>query len=188
MTALRRGFKTEANDIAREIREELGLRLVDPLDPWRLAEHLDIPVVPLTDFRRDAPGAVRHFTKINGGEFSAVTVFHGPARLIVCNDAHSRGRQASDLAHELAHALLGHPPRPALDGIGCREWDSELEEEANWLAGALLVSYEAAVSVALNRTAIEDAARKYGVSTQMMRFRVNVSGAWKRVGAQRAGG
>jgi hypothetical protein len=37
MLELRRGFKSEANDIAREIRGELGLKLVDPLDPWRLA-------------------------------------------------------------------------------------------------------------------------------------------------------
>ena len=46
MTALRRGFKTEANDIAREIRQELGLGLADPLDPWVLAAQLEIPWCP----------------------------------------------------------------------------------------------------------------------------------------------
>lgn len=181
MTALRRGFKTEANDIARQIRQEQGLVLADPLDPWRLAEHLEIPVVPLTDFRRDVPAVVSHFTKVNRGEFSGVTVFRGPSRLIVFNDSHSDGRQASDLAHELAHALLQHPPGPALDGTGCRDWDQELEEEANWLAGALLVSDEAAIAVARSGMSTENAARKYGVSPKMMRFRLNVSGAQTRV-------
>jgi Zn-dependent peptidase ImmA (M78 family) len=181
VTAIRRGFKTEANDIARQVRQELGLRLADPLDPLRLAEYLGIPVVPLTDFHRDAPDVVRHFTKVNRKEFSGVTVFRGPARLIVFNDSHSDGRQASDLAHELAHALLQHPPGPALDGSGCRDWDQELEEEANWLAGALLVSDEAAIAVARSRMSIENAARKYGISPKMMQFRLNVSGAQARV-------
>lgn len=181
MTALRRGFKTEANDIAREIRQELGLGLADPLDPWVLAEHLEIPVMPLTELRREAPSAIRHFTRVKCGEFSGVTVFRGSARLIVFNDSHSPGRRASDLAHELAHALLQHPPRPALDGSGCRDWDAELEEEAAWLAGALLVSDEAAIAVARSGMATADAAKKYSVSPKMMLFRLNVSGAQARV-------
>ena len=34
---MRRGFKTQANQIAREVRGELGLGPTDPLDPWKLA-------------------------------------------------------------------------------------------------------------------------------------------------------
>jgi Zn-dependent peptidase ImmA (M78 family) len=60
-------------------------------------------------------------------------------------------------------------------------WGQELEEEANWLAGALLVSDEAAIAVARSKMSIENAARKYGVSSKMMRFRLNVSGAHARV-------
>ena len=135
----------------------------------------------MTDFRRDAPAVVRHFTRVNRGEFSGVTVFRGPTRLIVYNDSHSDGRQASNLAHELAHALLQHPPGTALDGSGCRDWDQELEEEANWLAGALLVSDEASFAIIRDGMSIEDAARRYGVSPKMMQFRLNVSGARTRV-------
>ncbi len=137
--ALRRGFKTEANQIAREVRAELGLCLVDPLDPWALARHLAIPVVPLSHFRGAAAEAVHHFHRVDRGAFSAVTVSDGSRRLIVYNDGHSLGRRASDLAHELAHALLLHRPGPALDHRGCRRWNGEQEEEASWLAGALLI-------------------------------------------------
>ena len=70
------------------------------------------------------------------------------SRLVVYNDAHDPVRQRSDLAHELSHALLQHPPKPAIDHRGCRDWDPEMEEEANWLAGALLVSEEAALTIA----------------------------------------
>ena len=77
-------------------------------------------MVPLTELRRAAAAAVRRFTGTNRGEFSGVTVFDGSTRMIVYNDAHSPGRRASDLAHELGHALLQHSPRPALNGSGCR--------------------------------------------------------------------
>src|SRR5258708_39946392 len=76
--ALRRGFKTEANEIALEVRSELGLRPIDRLDAWALARHLDIPVHPLSALRQRAPAALRHFSEVHPAVFSAVTVFNGP--------------------------------------------------------------------------------------------------------------
>jgi len=178
---LRRGFKTEANDTAREVRRELGLGLTDPLDPWQLAKYLDIPVVALSSFEAAAPKAVRCFLHVDCQVFSAVTVFNGSARLIVYNDAHHPGRQRSDIAHELSHALLLHPAKPAIDHRGCRDWDPEMEEEANWLAGALLVSEETALKIAREGFSLDRAARIYGVTRRMVQFRLNVTGAQIRV-------
>ena len=183
--ALRRGFKTEANHTAREVREELGLRWADPLDPWALARHLEIPVVPLSSYAGLAADAVHHFCRVDPGAFSALTVFDGPRRLIVYNDSHSLGRRASDLAHELAHALLLHRPGPALDHRGCRRWDSAQEEEANWLAGALLISEEAALQIARGGQRLDEAAKLYRVSQAMITFRLNVTAALRRVGQTR---
>ena len=183
--ALRRGFKSEAEGIAREVREELGLRPVDPLAPLKLAEHLEIPVIPLSALRREAPAMVRHFSRIDRSAFSAITIFDGPARVIVHNDSHSVGRQSSNLAHELSHGLLLHPPRPPLDGYGNREWNQEEELEADWLAGVLLVPDEAALLIVRRELSVSAAADVYGVSEPMMRFRLNMTGAKVRV--QRAG-
>ena len=128
--ALRRGFKSEANSIAREIRDELHLKAADPLDPWALAEHLASPILPLSDLREDSPAMVRHFSRRDHAAFSAVTVFEGSSRLVVHNDSHSRGRQASNVTHELSHGLLLHPPAVAIDSRGCRDWDQGVELEA----------------------------------------------------------
>lgn len=178
---LRRGFKTEAESIAREIREELGLTSIERLDPWLLAEHLAIPIVPLSTLAHVVPDAVRHFQLSGRGAFSALTVFEGTKRMIVHNDAHSEERQASNLGHELAHALLLHPPTPPLNEHGCRNWDQEIENEANWLAGALLVPEEAALFIARNGWSVTTAAKEYGVSKAMIRFRLNVTGAQCRI-------
>ena len=178
---LRRGFKTEARNIAQEIREELGVRPSDPLDPLKLASHLDIPVIPLSAMRDDAPAMVRHFSRTDRSAFSAITVFSGPRRVIVHNDSHSAGRQRSNLAHELSHGLLLHPSRPPLDGYGNRDWDREQELEADWLGGVLLVPDEAALLVVRRGLPPAAAAEVYGVSERMMTFRLNMSGARIRV-------
>jgi hypothetical protein len=144
--SLRWGFKSEANAIAREVREELGLRSHEPLDALALARHLDVPVREISDLGGSVGAAVRHLTGSGEGSFSAVTIFRGAAREVWHNDAHAPGRQASNIAHELAHALLLHPAGTVTSGK--RDWDRGQEEEAQWLAGALLVSDEAAVLIA----------------------------------------
>ncbi len=178
---MRRGFKTEANAIALEVRRELGLRGTDPLSVWELARHLAIPVFPLSVLNGHAPSALHRFFVINPSAFSAVTVFDGPHRAIYHNDAHSSGRQASNVAHELAHGLLLHPPTPALDDRGCREWDPDIEAEASWLGGALLITEQSALSIVRRGLSMSEAAAVYGVSEQMVRYRLNVTGAQRRV-------
>lgn len=180
--ALRRGFKAEAEERAHEIRDDLGLPDHAPLPVLDLAGHLGIPVVPLSNFRRDAPAAASLFLGKELETFSALTIFRGTRRLVVHNDAHTDGRQSSNLAHELAHGLLLHPPAPAIDDLGCRFWDQTIEE-ANWLAGALLVPKPAAIHIAKRErhTALETLAEEYAVSTQMLVWRLNVTGARKIV-------
>jgi Zn-dependent peptidase ImmA (M78 family) len=97
------------------------------------------------------------------------------------NDGHHLGRQASDITHELGHGLLVHQPAPALSIVGCRDWDAVLEEEANWLGAALLISDEAAIHISRSGMSMREAAVAYGVSEQMVRMRVNVTGAVARV-------
>jgi IrrE N-terminal-like domain len=175
----RRGFKTETNELVTEVRSELGLSLFDRLDSHVLAGWLDIPIVPLSEFLGEAP-AVRHLLEVEVDVFSAVTVFAGRRRTIVHNDAHAPGRQQSNLAHELAHGLLLHPPTPALDNKGCRHWNQAIEDEAAWLGGALLVPEAAALAIAKGRWTPAEAAQRFGVSLKMIDYRVNATGALVR--------
>lgn len=177
----RRGFKSEANQIARELRHELGLGVAAPLNPWKLAEHLGILVVPLSTFKEESPGAFVQLARRDKGAFSAVTICCDYKRLIVVNDAHHLNRQASSLAHELAHILLWHKPARAVEGDDVREWNPEQEAEAHWLGGALLISEEAALQIVSKRQSVAAAASVYGVSHDMVTFRLGVTGARKRL-------
>ncbi len=109
-----------------------------------------------------------------------MTVYREARAIIVYNDHNSPERQRSDVSHELAHITLKHKPRPVFGEGGCRAWDEEQkeqEEEAAWLSGALLVPTETALEIARNGIPIEEAASIYGVSVQLMRLRLNVTGA-----------
>ena len=180
--AFRRGFKKEANTTSREIRAELGLAADAPLCPFMTAKHLEVVVIKLSAFKSQHPKAVGYLTSMAGqNEFSAITVCIGTQRVIVYNDGHSPARCAANIMHELSHLLLMHPPHPLCGENGKRHFDAILEEEASWLGPALLVSDEAAVAVAKRNIALRSAANEYGVSTQLMQMRLNVTGAQRRV-------
>jgi Zn-dependent peptidase ImmA (M78 family) len=95
------------------------------------------------------------------------------------------GRQGSNVAHELSHGLLLHPPTPPLDDSGCRLWDQSVEDEAAWLAGCLLITEDGALFIARNGMSLTDAATKFGVSEKMVEYRLNVTGARLRVARAR---
>lgn len=175
-----RGFKAEANRISIEVRTELGLEPHSPLCPWRLADHLAIPAIPLSKLAAEKPiveRSVDYLLNIDPGIFSAVTIFDGSYRLIVHNDGHAPTRQRANLAHELAHALLNHPPHPPFCKHGRRVFNRQLEDEASWLGPTLLVSNEAAQWALRSGMTEKVAAHHFSVSNDLMRFRLNKSGA-----------
>ncbi|MEG4837047.1 ImmA/IrrE family metallo-endopeptidase [Microcoleus sp. B9-D4] len=98
---------------------------------------------------------------------------------MIHNDSHDLLRQASNIAHELGHSILGHIARPVLDKHGCRHFDVEQEDEANWLGPALLISKEAAFHIAKTKMSVVEASRVYLVSEQVITMRLNMSGARK---------
>jgi Zn-dependent peptidase ImmA (M78 family) len=173
-----RGFKAKANRISLQVRTQLQLAAIDPLDPWAVCRHFDIEVLKLSEIRSEdgsQPGL--HFLGIEKSAFSAMTLPVGSRRAIVHNDSHGPARQRSNLTHELAHCFLGHPLSPPLLENGERDRHSGLEEEAAFLGGSLLISNEAAIHIVLNQIPPAEATTHYGVSVRMLSYRLRVSGA-----------
>ncbi len=171
---LRHGFKTEAEKIAVELREELELTADAPLCPWRLARHLEIPVYTLEEAKVREPASVRYLLTRGSKHFSAVTLFggrFGHSRFICHNESHAPTRQRSNLAHELAHAILLYPPTLIF------HCDPMTEEDAKWMGPTLLVTAAAARKIAIDGSDFSSAAERYGVSLDLIRMRVNVTGA-----------
>lgn len=177
---MERGFKAEARRLAAEIRREVALGDDVAFDPWALAELYGIPVYALCELPEFGCSA-RAIDQLSSGPiFSAALVPLGSARLIIENDKHALVRRRASMAHEMSHLVLEHEFLEAiLTDDGCRNWDRASEAEATWLAGEILVPFEAAKRAALAGVTDELVARTYGVSPAYARMRMNVTGVRK---------
>lgn len=170
--SFQRGFKASANRIALVVRERMGLRPIDPIDPLAVCDFFDIDVIEIADLDCECSTFLGRDMSI----FSAVTVPRGMRTAIAHNNAHHPHRQRSNICHELAHNFLGHEHAPPLTQVGERNFKSGIEGEANFLAGALLIPDKAAIHIALNGLG-QQAQDLYSVSKPMLAYRLRVSGA-----------
>ena len=68
---------------------------------------------------------------------------------------------------------------------GCRHWNDTNDQEANWLAGELLITVEMALGVTRGHLTKQLALERFGVSEAMLRWRFNVTGAVNRAERER---
>ncbi|WP_081811339.1 ImmA/IrrE family metallo-endopeptidase [Hyphomonas beringensis] len=180
-TRHRRGFVKEAEEYASEFRRELELGNSDPICPFRLCAHLDITTRPLSFDAGIAEEVKLHFNAEGRDKFSATALFDGVYAEILYNDWHSAARVHSSVMHELAHILLMHPPRPPILESGCRHFDAQMEREANDLGWTILIPKLAALRAIERFPNLKDAAEFYGVSVDLLEYRIRKSDArrWK---------
>ena len=180
---MKRGFKAEAERLGARIRSEMRIPADARIDVDQLAAHLGVKVrdadqfVPRSDLDR--------LNVLQDRCFSAAT-FHLPNGSIVAvvNPVNAtKARRDSDLAHEIAHLILGHTPSRVerLGDLAFFDCDSEQEEEANWLAGCLLLPRPLLLKAAREGQSPTEVADRYAVSIEMARFRLNTSGAYLQV-------
>jgi Zn-dependent peptidase ImmA (M78 family) len=180
-----RWTQEKMKEVAAEERGWLGLGPVDALDPYALAREHGIPVYPIDELPDEhcSHDAVTHFTVSRPKVWSAALVPIGSGRLVLVNTGHALARRCSSLAHELSHHFLEHEFSDVLlTDDGCRRFDEKKEKEANFLAGELLIPYQAALKAAFAEKTNDEVAAMYGVSTQFAQM--CMKGA--RVHAQRA--
>ncbi len=179
--ALRRGFKSEAERIARDVRTELGMGATQSVAPEVLAELLGIEVragdelIPRERFN--------YLDDIQPDSFSACTLRPSPDRtVVVYNPRSGATRRRSDIAHELAHALLDHELSRVerIGDVTFLSGDATQEDEAAWLSGCLLLPRALLVAEVRRGSSANDIASKCGVSERMAKYRLEVTGVAKQ--------
>jgi len=177
---MRRGFKAWSERISREYHSSLGVALAHPLDPRRLADLLGVRVTTPEAIPGLSPKSVSQLTRVDRESWSAVTIAYQGKRLVVLNSGHSPARQTSSLAHELAHIILNHTTDQAMlsdEGFLFRgNYDAGQEEEANWLAGCLLVPRNGLLAAGRRTSDHRHLAMRFGVSRDMIAWRLRVTG------------
>lgn len=181
---LPRGFKTNAERTADELRTAVGARNDRPLDLGTLAEHVGARIMAadeLVPIER-----LQEIERLQAFGFSACTFDIDGCVVVVYNPLRKPDRRASDITHELAHLILEHDLSEVqyLDGVPFRTCRPDQEEEATTLGGTILLPRKLLLAAARDGLTHEDVARRLGVTTDMARYRWNITGVERQLKAR----
>ncbi len=121
-----------------------------------------------------------HLLKVASDEWSAFVLREDDHYLVVYNPKLAAARINSVLMHELSHIMLGHELATAgrtADGHFLNgNYDEAQEAEADWLGGTMLLPRPALLWMRANRMTDSTAAQHFGVSLDMLKWRIRMTG------------
>ncbi len=177
---LKRGFKSQSERRAVELRRRMGLGDTAPLLGSDVAKDLDVTIWLTEDVAGLSTADLRQLRGAGAKEWSGFTLRIGIHNLIVVNSEQSARRQNSVVMHELAHIMLGHELASAVqtsDGhLVPSAFNQEQEDEAAWLGAALLLPRPALLWMRRMSMSDDDAATHFAVSPDLLRWRVRMTG------------
>ncbi len=181
-----RGFKASAERLADELRSQAGVPADGAADLEAIAGVLGARIVAADTLV--ARGRLVELKAIQPDAFSACT-FSLPecGAVVVYNPLNAPERRNSDLAHELAHLALGHALR-RIERLGAFSFltcDADQEAEAQWLAAAMLLPRPLMLHYWRAGVGPEEIAARFGVSLQIVAFRINATGVALQHGRER---
>ena len=182
---MRRGFKAWCERTANEYRQALGVPLEEALDPWAFAAFLQVRVLTPQDISGLSETSLKQLTVIDPDSWSAVTMSQSGISLVILNSRQPVTRQANSLVHELAHIILNHKADNAqvsAEGILFRaQFNKEQEDEADWLAGCILVPGEGLIQAYRRGHPPPLLAQQFGVSRALITWRLRMTGIQRRM-------
>lgn len=185
-TTLKRGFKANAEKLAKEYRVKLKIHPCAALCAFKLAEHLEIEVCQATEF----VNSKEHIELLSGSngqrcEWSALTMIASSGKqIIIHNHFHSEARQQSDMMHELAHIICEHRHDIKQHDfelpIGLRSYNLIQEEEAKCLGSTLQLATPCLLWANKRNMTFEEIANHFTASIEMVKYRMNTTGIARR--------
>lgn len=186
---MRRGFKARAERLSLRFRDDCGLSARDPLNPRIFLKKCGYTVWEPKDIPGIDPAHVQQLTVHDPDSWSGVTIREAGLIAIIVNPSHALTRQANTLMHEWAHIELRHKPnrvdRSENGLLLLSDYPSEVEDEANWLAGTMLVPREGLLFHCGQGLGAQQVAGHYGVSTQLVNWRMGATGVTRQLKAAR---
>lgn len=187
---LRRGFKSWAEKVAADTRSQLGLAAAAPLSALSVAKRHGVSVVSVNDIPGISANCLNQLTEVDPKSWSAATLIHPKAKLIIFNSSHSSGRQSNSIMHEMAHLICGHQAsktEQVSDGMMMlKAYDKDQEEEADVLSATLLLPRVALVQIMSSKVSLEDGAETYNVSIELLKMRLQRAGVYLQFKRRRA--
>jgi Zn-dependent peptidase ImmA (M78 family) len=175
--ALPLAFRERSERLATDWRRKLGnRRAYDPLPAAELLEALQIRIIEPDDIL----GLSAEGRQALLNELSAAVISIDPI-VVLYNPLHAPTRHESNMMHECAHIILGHPMIPMIPGVSTPPRDPKYEEEAIYLGGCLQIPKRGLLWAIQKGMNAEQIASHFGASIDMVRYRANMTGQSKAI-------
>ena len=180
MAQARRSSPEWVEEQALQLRAILQLSALQVLDPYRLAQQMNVQVVMLHQLTRDPPPLLQQLlAEANMDEWSGGAIPIGPGKyLAILNHRHAPTRNRATLMEELAHIYLGHQPSQlVIRGEKVeRLYQPWQEKEAYGVGAAALVPIPVLAWGQQLKSPAKRLARYCQVSEALVQFRSELTG------------
>ena len=177
-----RQFLRYVEEHAIQLRQQVGLGIQGPLDPVILQGPLGIVIanpvllMGMSDEDRLKLQGIDARTWSGGGQ-----PLPDGRTLVTLNPNMTKERAAVTIMEEVAHCHFAHTPTALVvepTGLEVRQYDQVAEDEAYWTAAAALLPSCVVAKAIWKAVPGECIARDYGVSIELVEFRIKTLRFW----------
>jgi hypothetical protein len=180
------------------LRDFAGVEPEQSLDPFVLAEFAKLLVVDFDQIKGLSDESREHLLGDAADEWSGGACSRplpNGWKIVILNPAHGLHRNRATLMEEISHVFLGHQAnrlavvseprqvgvaggRTASTRVVARDYNKADEEAAYAVGAAALVPFAALRRAVLTGRTAEQIARRFGVSRQLVEYRIKVTHLW----------
>ena len=171
---------------AQVLRKLLNLASHQVLDPYKLAAKVGLRLIDAQSVCDQLDRGIARRILVQDSDAWSGGVLAQPlpdgTRICILNSTHDPKRMKITLMEEIAHVHLRHVPTGLVrssDGLRMRDYDKAQEEEAFGVGAAALLPWEVFFRAINGGTTINQLAERYELSTQLLTYRVKITGAYK---------
>jgi hypothetical protein len=190
-STLARGWEPHA----QQLRSMAGCGQNDLLDPYQLAPKLLLTVMDGDEAIRLLPPELQQHLRTEGrGHWSGGVLPHplpDGTYLCILNPGHPPRRKKITLMEEIAHRHMKHRPSKVVadsSDMRARDFDRDCETEAYGVGAAALLPWSQ-IFAWLNRgNSVDQIADHFDVSSQLVEYRIKITGASRLYWSRRRAG
>lgn len=167
----------------------------DQLDPYKLAPLLQLSVLDGDEALRLLPPELQRYlrTEANGHWSGGVlpTPLPDGTYLCILNPGHPARRRKITLMEEIAHRHMKHQPsKVVVDSVElrARDFNKTCETEAFGIGAAALLPWQQMFAMLNSGGSVFEMSEHFDVSTQLIEYRIKITGASRLYWARRRAG
>jgi hypothetical protein len=164
----------------------------DLLDPYKLAPELQLTVMDGDEAFRLLPSELQAYLRCDAKDHWSGGVLPYPlpdgTYLCILNPGHPRRRHKITLMEEIAHRLMQHRPSKVVadsTDLRARDFDKACETEAFGIGAAALLPWPRMFELLNCGNSVSDMAEQFDVSTQLIEYRIKITGSSRLYWARR---